>query len=67
MIAKWINVDSIEYTIACNYADGKGCIFEMFFGWRGIKGDKAKMVFSRKDWKKINTMVEYSKKYLTNI
>lgn len=60
MIIRWLHEDSIEYTIASTYASGKGRLFEMFFGWRQTnKKGQCRMIFSRKDWKQIDEMVNY--------
>ena len=60
MIAKWLDVDSIEYVVASTYASGKGRLFELFFGWRRTnKFNMAQMVFSKKDWIRIDEMVCY--------
>lgn len=54
-----LNVDSIEYFVASTFASGKGYFFETFFGWRSTRGEKARFVFSSKDWKRIDEMVAY--------
>ena len=59
MITRWLHEDSIEYVIASTYASGKGYFFETLFGWRQNKKGNCKMVFSKKDWKKIDEMIEY--------
>ena len=59
MITRWLPDNSIEYIIASTYASGKGYLFDMFFGWRQTKGGQCRMVFSRKDWKRIDEMVKY--------
>lgn len=64
MIAKWLDDNSIEAVIAFTYASAKGFIFEMFFGWRQTKHDKVKFLFSKRDWKNIDTMVKYYYKYV---
>ena len=65
MITRWLNEDSIEYIIASTYASGKGRLFEIYFGWRQTNKDgKARFVFSRKDWEKIDEMIEYYKRFL---
>ncbi len=59
MITRWVNINSIEYVIASTYAQGKGYIFEMLFGWRKTRGEDAKFVFCKKDWENIDTMIKY--------
>lgn len=64
MITRWIDIDTIEYVIACSYADGKGFVFSLFFGWREANKYKARFVLGKKDWRAINTMIEYYYKYV---
>ncbi len=64
METRFLNENSIEYVIASAYSQGKGYLFELFFGWRGTKKETAKMVFSRKDWQNIDTMVKYYNKFV---
>lgn len=64
MVTRWLNDDSIEYIIASTYASAKGRLFEIYFGWRQTKEGKARFVFSRKDWERIDEMIEYSKRFL---
>lgn len=59
-----LHTDSIEYVIADAFASGKGRIFEMFFGWRGVRGEEARFVFSSRDWKRIDEMVAYHYTYV---
>ena len=64
MITRWYNENSIEYLIASAYATGKGRMFEMFFGWRQTKGEDCRMVFSRRDWEKIDELIEYAHRFV---
>ena len=60
MISRWLPLYSIDYTIASTYAQGKGFLFEMFFGWRQTNiRNECRMVFSRRDWKKIDEMISF--------
>jgi len=63
MIARWYNINSIEYVIACAYASGKGRIFEIFYGWRTVYNNDCKMVFSRKDWENIDELIRYYNRF----
>lgn len=65
MITRWLNENSMEYVIAFTYASGKGRLFEMFFGWRETNKDgNCKMIFSKKDWEKIDSSIEYYHKFI---
>ena len=65
MKTKWINENTIEYLITSAYCTGKGRLFEMFFGWRCTnKEGNAKFIMSSKDWEKINTLIEYEKRFI---
>ena len=65
MITRWYNEDSIEAVLASTYAGGKGYLFEMFFGWRENRKGESRFVFSRKDWERIDTAIEYYKKFVS--
>lgn len=65
MITRYLNENSIEYTIASTYASGKGFIFEMFFGWRHTdKNGIVKFILSRKGWQVVDEMIEYYHRYV---
>ena len=65
MITRYLNENSIEYTIASAYASGKGRLFEMFFGWRRTdKNGTVKFILSRKGWQVVDEMVEYYHRYV---
>ncbi len=67
MVTKWLNENSVEYVIASAYAQGKGRLFEMFFGWRQTdKNGNCKMIFSRRDWENIDELIEYHNTYVKN-
>lgn len=66
METRWLNINSIDYVIASSYAAGKGYLFEMFFGWRKTRNENCKMVFSKKDWKTIDTMKKYYNTFVKN-
>lgn len=59
MIERWINTNSIEYVITSSYTDGKGYLFNLFFGWRRTHNEEALFSLSKKDWKTIDTMIKY--------
>lgn len=59
-----LNTDTVEYVIASSFASGKGRIFEIFFGWRGVRGEEARFVFSSRDWKRIDEMTAYYYTYV---
>lgn len=66
MITKWLDENTIEYVIACTYAHGKGYIFEMFYGWRKSKDGMSCIILSKRDWKIVEYMTEYYKKFCKN-
>lgn len=59
MITRWVNQNTVEYVITSTYAEGKGYLFNLFFGWRQTHKDNARFTLSRKDWKIIDEMIEY--------
>ncbi len=64
MITRWYHEDSIEYVIASTYAQGKGRLFEMFFGWRETYNHECRMVFSANDWENIDECIEYYNEFV---
>lgn len=65
MITRWYNESSVEYLIASAYATGKGRMFEMLYGWRQTDKDgNCRMVFSRRDWEKIDELIEYAHRFV---
>lgn len=64
MITRWYDENSIETVIASAFARGKGYIFELFLGFRENRNGKNKFVFSNNDWKQIDEVIEYYKKFI---
>jgi len=69
MTSKWLELDSIEYVLASAYSDGKGYLFEAFFGWRQTRqfGQKvcARFVLPNKGWEEIDILKRLYEKHLT--
>lgn len=59
MISRILDDNSIEYVVAVTYASAKGRLFEMFFGWRGCRGNYSRVVLSKKGWARVDEMVRY--------
>lgn len=69
MTSKWVELDSIEYALASAYSNGKGYLFEMFFGWRQTRqlgqNEYARFVLPNKGWDEIETLKKLYEKHLT--
>ena len=66
MMARWIDENSIEYVIACTYAESKGYLFNSFFGWRKTRKNMAKVTLSKHGWEIVDQMVRYYKIFVEN-
>lgn len=66
MITRWYNEDSIETVIASTYSNGKGYLFEIFFGLRENHNGRCRFVFSEKDWKHIDKNIKNCREYVKN-
>lgn len=59
--------NSLEYLIAITYAEAKGFLFEMFFGWRGTDKDgNAKIILTKKGWIAVEEKIKYYNKFIKN-
>ena len=67
MISKWLDENSIEYVLAITYAESKGRLFEMFFGWRGSRKDgRSRIVLPQKGWATVAEMAQYYHTFCDN-
>ena len=67
MISKWLDENSVEYVLAITYAEGKGRLFEMFFGWRGsYKNGLSRVVLPQKGWATVAEMAQYYRTFCNN-
>lgn len=60
MTTRKYHIDTIEYLITDTYAEAKGRLFNLFFGWR--KTDSNNMAYfnlSNKDWENIDISIKY--------
>ncbi len=54
------HIDTIEYLITGTYAEAKGYLFNLFFGWRKTdSNDMAYFYMSNKDWEIIDIKIRY--------
>lgn len=67
MISKWLDENSIEYVLAITYAESKGRLFEMFFGWRCSRKDgRSRIVLPKKGWATVAEMAQYYHTFCNN-
>lgn len=67
MISKWLDENSIEYVLAITYAESKGRLFEMFFGWRCSRKDgRSRIVLPKKGWATVAEMTQYYNTFCKN-
>lgn len=60
MISRKYHIDSIEYLITNTWAEAKGYLFNIFFGWRKTDSNNyATFLLSKKDWKNIDIKIKY--------
>ena len=59
MYSRWYNDDTIGYLVASTYAEAKGWLFGLFFGWRMAHNNESRFLFSRKDWANIDDRISY--------
>ena len=60
MTTRKYHIDTIEYLITDTYAEAKGHLFNLFFGWRKTdSNDMAYFNLSNKDWENIDISIKY--------
>lgn len=64
MMTRWIDENSVEYVIACTYAESKGYLFNSLFGWKETKKNMAKITLSKHGWETVDQMVKYYKTFV---
>ena len=60
MISRKYHINSIEYLITNTWAEAKGYLFNIFFGWRRTDSNNyATFFLSKKDWENIDIKIKY--------